>query len=176
MKNNQLYKITVHTLNASASTGRLLFGNRYLPCSLGRGGIRATKHEGDGATPRGNMQMHRLYFRPDRLRRPKSGLPTHALHPAMGWCDAPDDPNYNQLVSWPYQASAERLWRQDHIYDLFVVLGYNISPRKKFRGSAIFWHLAREDFSPTLGCIAIQKGEMIKLLEICTTQTSIIVE
>ncbi len=93
----------------------------------------------------------------------------------MGWCDDPTDANYNQSVPWPYTTSAEHLWREDHIYDLIVVLDFNLAPCRKGRGSAIFWHLARDNFSPTAGCIAIEKKEMIKLLERCGPETRLIV-
>jgi len=175
MKNYQLNNITLHTLNASSTTGILSFGHQTLPCSLGRGGITSNKHEGDRATPRGKWPLLWVYYRPDRLRRPKTSLPAYPLTPDMGWCDEPIDANYNQPVPWPYKSSAEQLWREDHIYDLIVVLGYNLAPCRKGRGSAIFWHLAHNNFSPTAGCVAIWKKEMLKLLERCGPETRLIV-
>ena len=175
MTNYQLNNITLHTLNPKAATGVLLAGSRHLPCALGKSGIASRKYEGDGATPRGRMSLLRVYYRPDRLRPPKTGLPALPLNPQMGWCDDPRDPNYNRPVPWPYTASAEQLWRQDHIYDLIVILGFNHFPCKKGSGSAIFWHLARPDFSATAGCIAIKKREMIKLLEYCNRATRLII-
>jgi len=176
MKNYQPNNIILHTLNASSTTAVLSFGSRRLRCSLGRSGIKSRKHEGDGATPRGSMSLLRVYYRPDRLRRPKTGLPVFPLNPAMGWCDDPRDPNYNQPVPRPYATSAEHLWREDHLYDLMVILDFNLFPRKKHSGSAIFWHLSHNNFSPTEGCIAIEKKEMLKLLERCSPGTRIIVE
>ena len=175
MKNNHHTRITLQTLNTSSTTGILSFAAQRLRCSLGRGGIKSIKREGDGATPRCIMPLLWVYYRPDRLSRPKTRLPTYPLNPAMGWCDDPYDANYNKPVPWPYTASAEHLWRDDHIYDLIVVLGFNILPNKKHCGSAIFWHLSREDFSPTAGCIAIKKNEMIKLLEKCSLKTKVAV-
>jgi len=175
MKNYQPDNITLHTLNASSTTGHLAFGSQHLRCALGRSGISARKHEGDGATPCGLMSLLSVYYRPDRLKRPKTGLPIYPLNPTMGWCDDPHDANYNQPVPWPYRASAEHLWREDHLYDLVVILDFNLGPRKKYAGSAIFWHLARNNFSPTEGCIAIEKKEMLKLLEICRPGTRLVV-
>lgn len=175
MKNYQLNIITLQTLNASSTTGILSFGTQHIACSLGKGGINPQKREGDGATPIGNMSLLWVYYRPDRLPRPKTWLPTYPLSPTMGWCDEPRDANYNRRVSWPYNASAEQLWREDNIYDLIVVLDFNLHPRRKSAGSAIFWHLARDDFSPTAGCLAIEKIEMIKLLERCGSKTTIVV-
>lgn len=175
MNNYQLNNITLHTLKASATTGILSFGFQHLPCSLGRSGIKSRKYEGDGATPRGSMFLQYVYYRPDRLRRPKTALPVIPLTPTMGWCDEPGNPNYNQPVPWPYEASAEHLWREDHIYDLIVVLDFNLYPCRKCAGSAIFWHLAHDDFSPTAGCLAIEEKQMIKLLERCGHKTRVII-
>jgi len=175
MNNYQPDNIILHTISATSTTGILSFGHHSLPCSLGRSGIKWLKREGDGATPPKHMPLMWVYYRPDRLRRPKTRLPVYPLNTAMGWCDDPRDPNYNQPVPWPYAASAERLWREDHVYDLIVVLGFNLDPCRKYAGSAIFWHLSHENFSPTAGCIAIKKKEMIKLLERCGPRTQIVV-
>ncbi len=175
MKNPQPNTIILHTLNATSTTGTLSYGFQHLRCSLGRAGIKSRKHEGDGATPRGFLPLLWVYYRPDRLMRPTTGLPTYPLTPAMGWCDDSHDANYNQPVPWPYSASAEHLWREDHIYDLIVVLDFNINPCTKGRGSAIFWHLSHNNFSPTAGCIAIKKKEMLKVLQNCSPTTGIIV-
>lgn len=115
-------------------------------------------------TPEGRWAIRHVFFRPDRGRRPKTALPVSALQPDFGWCDAPGDPNYNRLVRLPYAASHERLWRDDRLYDLIMVLGFNDHPRAQGRGSAIFVHLAREGYSPTEGCIALSRPDMIKLL------------
>ena len=146
--------------------GRLDLGDRRARCALGPGGIvaAAEKCEGDGKTPAGVWPLRALLYRADRLTRPRSGLETRPLHPDDGWCDAPNDPNYNRAVAWPYRASAERLWREDGIYDLIVPLGYNDEPVIAGAGSAIFLHLAREDYSPTRGCVALAKDDLLALL------------
>ena len=108
--------------------------------------------------------MRHVFYRPDRLARPKTGLPVSALHPGLGWCDAPGDANYNRIVEAPYPASHERLWRGDHLYDVVVVLGHNDWPRSQGRGSAIFMHLARPDYRPTEGCIAVSLPDMLRIL------------
>lgn len=97
--------------------------------------------------------------------RPQTGLPVSPLHPSLGWCDAPGDANYNRIVRLPYAASHERLWRRDHLYDLIVILGYNDYPRAQGRGSAIFMHLARAGYSPTEGCVALSRRDMIHFLQ-----------
>ena len=146
-------------------TGTILVVNgRPLRCAIGRGGISARKHEGDGATPVGNWPLRRVLYRADRVARPITALPIDVIGRNDGWCDASGDPNYNRAVSLPYPASAERLWRDDRIYDLIVVLGYNDVPRVRGLGSAIFLHLAREGFSPTEGCLALTERDLRFLL------------
>ena len=105
-----------------------------------------------------------LYYRPDRLPAPQTGLHTVALTPEDGWCDAPGDPRYNRLVTLPYPASAETLWRHDHVYDLIVPLGYNDAPIVAGHGSAIFLHLARPDYAATQGCVALAAEDLLAFL------------
>jgi L,D-peptidoglycan transpeptidase YkuD (ErfK/YbiS/YcfS/YnhG family) len=135
-----------------------------LPCALGRSGRRALKREGDGATPVGRWRLLHVLYRADRIRRPSTRLAVTAISRNDGWCDAPADRNYNRFVRHPYPASAESLWRSDRLYDVVVVLSHNTKPRKRGGGSAIFMHLARPDFAPTEGCIALKRGHLLQLL------------
>ena len=145
-------------------SGGALWGERYFRCALGGAGIAAAKREGDHATPAGSWPMRRALYRPDREAPPSTRLPLRPLDPADGWCDAPGDGAYNRLVRLPYAARAERLWRDDPLYDLLIVLGYNDAPVVAGRGSAIFLHLARDDFAPTEGCIALARVDLLGLL------------
>lgn len=144
--------------------GILTWGRRSVPCALGRSGIRKIKKEGDGATPVGSFPMRRLFFRPDRRDRPITALPATAITPALGWCDDPQSPAYNRLVRLPYPLSHEVLAREDHLYDLMVVLGHNDAPPTPGAGSAIFLHLAKDGYAPTEGCVALAPADMIDLL------------
>ncbi|MFI4935729.1 MAG: L,D-transpeptidase [Caulobacterales bacterium] len=146
--------------------GRFSLAGRWTRCALGPSGVvaAAAKREGDGKTPLGAWPMRRVLFRPDRRGPPLTGLPVAALAPDDGWCDAPDDPAYNRPVKLPYTASAERLWRDDGVYDLIVILGHNDDPVVAGVGSAIFLHLARPDFSATQGCVALAAGDLEALL------------
>lgn len=165
MNNSSLPRqLFVRSLSAGASQGFLDLGFTRIPCWLGRAGKRASKYEGDGATPRGRMAVLSFYFRADRRARPATILPLCALRRDDGWCDAPHDRNYNRHVRHPYQASAEHLWRDDHLYDVIGVLDHNISPRCRGRGSAIFLHIAHPDGKPTEGCIAVSQHDMTRLL------------
>jgi L,D-peptidoglycan transpeptidase YkuD (ErfK/YbiS/YcfS/YnhG family) len=138
-------------------------GGRVLPGALGRSGISAFKREGDGATPLARMQLLRGYFRRGRMAA-ASPLPLAAIHADMGWCDAPSDPNYNRPVRLPFCASHEEMKRSDRLYDAVIVLDWNVRPRARNRGSAIFLHVARPEFLPTEGCVAISPAAMRWLL------------
>jgi len=135
-----------------------------LRCALGRSGKTLRKREGDGATPVGCYPLRFAYYRPDRMRRPSTRLPLKALAPSSGWCDAPGHPRYNRVVRHPFAASAERLWREDQLYDVIVVIGHNDCPRVQSGGSAIFLHIAREGLKPTEGCLAVRASDMRKML------------
>jgi len=148
------------------ATGFLRLGGREMRCALGRAGIRsaADKREGDGATPAGHWPLRNVLWRPDRMAAPSTRLPVRAIEPDDGWCDAPRDAAYNLPVRLPYPASAERLWRNDEVYDLVVVLGYNDAPVVPGVGSAIFLHVARPDYAATEGCIAIARDHLLELV------------
>jgi L,D-peptidoglycan transpeptidase YkuD (ErfK/YbiS/YcfS/YnhG family) len=146
------------------AAGRLTWPGGETRAACGRGGVRADKREGDGASPEGTFPLLYGFYRPDRVARPPSRLPMTALQPNLGWVDEPADPNYNRLVTLPYAASHEEMWLADGLYDLVVVIGYNTDPVVPGRGSAIFLHVARPDFSPTAGCIAIARDVLAALL------------
>ena len=132
--------------------------------AFGRGGIRADKHEGDGATPAAVLPLRRVLYRADRIARPLAPVPTEPLAPTDGWCDDPTHPDYNRQLVLPHPARHEELWRGDAVYDLIGVLGWNDSPVVRERGSAIFLHVARPDWSPTQGCIALALPDLRRLL------------
>ncbi|MBN9588641.1 MAG: hypothetical protein BGN85_07275 [Alphaproteobacteria bacterium 64-11] len=133
-------------------------------CAVGRAGIGDKRGEGDNITPRGAWPLRGLFYRADRIAAPQCIFTPAALRPNDGWCDAPGDPNYNRLVSLPYAASHEAMWRFDHLYDLVLVIGYNDDPVVPGKGSAIFLHLARPDFAPTEGCVAVTLGDALAAL------------
>jgi len=142
-------------------------------CTLGPAGISTEKREGDGATPVGIYPLRAIWYRADRVRKPASTLPLHQIQKQDGWCDAPHDPNYNRPVALPYPASAEHMWRDDHVYDLVVILGHNDDPPRPGHGSAVFLHIANPAFGPTQGCVAIRREELIGLADQMTPGSTI---
>jgi len=146
---------------------RLVLGKRAFRCALGASGVTRAKREGDHATPAGHFPLRRVLYRPDRLAAPATALPLTSLRPEDGWCDAPGDPHYNQPVALPYAASHERLWREDHVYDVIVILGYNDAPAVPGKGSAIFMHVAKPGYAPTEGCVALALADLEAVLAQC---------
>ena len=146
------------------SLGLLLLPHGARQAALGRSGIAALKREGDGSTPLGRFPIRQVLYRADRVARPRTRLPVRAIGALDGWCDDPTSRNYNRLIKLPWKRSAEGLRREDHLYDLVLVLGYNDRPRVRGRGSAIFVHLARPGYTPTEGCIALSRQDLSALL------------
>ncbi len=155
--------------------GTLTLGARTFRCALGRGGVRRDKCEGDGATPAGVWPLRRVLYRPDRVTVPATGLDTAPIAPGDGWCDGPDDARYNRPVRLPYPASAEALWREDALYDLIAVVGYNDAPPVAGQGSAIFLHVAKHDYASTEGCIALARDDLTAVLARCRPGSRIVI-
>ena len=141
-------------------------GGTLIPAFIGRSGLIAAdqKREGDGATPRGHWPLREVFFRQDRIKRPETTLPLTSLRRDHGWCDDPASAAYNRLVSLPFEPSHEKLWRDDHAYDVMIPLGYNDNPVMAGHGSAIFFHCLEEGRSHTEGCVAISSDQMQILL------------
>ena len=152
---------------------RLVSSNKVSRCVIGRGGITVNKREGDYATPAGLFPLRRVFYRADRLDPPATDLPLCEIRSDYGWCDDPADDQYNRLVVLPHVTSHEILWRDDGIYDVFCELGYNDAPVVPGRGSAIFLHVARPNFAPTEGCVALQLPELLAVLERCDSDSNL---
>ena len=149
---------------AGAQRARIEWDSHACACAVGRSGISVKQAEGDGITPVGTFAVRRVLYRADRMPKPATRLPLAALAPDDGWCDAPADPAYNTQIKRPYRASHEALWRDDGLYDLIAVLGFNDDPVVPGKGSAIFLHVARPDYGPTEGCIALALDDLVALL------------
>jgi L,D-peptidoglycan transpeptidase YkuD (ErfK/YbiS/YcfS/YnhG family) len=152
------------------SSGHLTIQNETFRAALGWGGVRDNKREGDGGTPAGVLPLRFVLYRPDRLGAPGCAVPVRALTPSDGWCDDPASSDYNRLVTLPVGASAETLWRDDAVYDIIGVLGWNDDPVQRGLGSAIFLHVARPDYGPTDGCVALALEDLRRVLAIGLTE------
>lgn len=148
--------------------GRLTGPYMDAPCALGRAGLiaAADKQEGDGKTPAGTYPFQRVFFRPDKMAAPVSTLDAIPVSADLGWCDDTKSPHYNKLVRLPFGAAHEKMWRDDTLYDLVLVIGHNDSPPVPGRGSAIFVHLAKEGFAPTEGCVALAKPALLAFIRL----------
>ena len=148
------------------SVGRVMWPDHVADAAFGKGGFKpaADKRESDGASPIGVWPLRRVLYRPDKGPGPVTALSVEAINREDGWCDAPEDPAYNRPVTLPYPASAERMWRDDDVYDLVVILGHNDDPVVPGAGSAIFLHLARDGYPPTEGCVALARPDLEALL------------
>jgi L,D-peptidoglycan transpeptidase YkuD (ErfK/YbiS/YcfS/YnhG family) len=173
--NGVLSAIRVRAAAGNPRRGWLTAAGLTVPVALGRGGIKADKREGDGGTPRGTFRPRQLWWRADRHPRPKTLLPIRAIRPEDAWCEDPASRHYNQAMRLDGDQSGGRLTRTDHLYDFIVEIDHNTSPRIAGRGSAVFLHLARPDFSPTAGCVSMTRSAMLRLLERLGPQTEIVI-
>ncbi len=162
-----LARIIVRPSPTEPTRGLLAAGPFTASCALGRAGLTTRKREGDGSTPAGSLALVSCFYRADRMPRPATGLPVAPIRRDDGWCDDPADRAYNRPVRLPYPASHERMWREDGLYDIVVVLDWNLERPVPGRGSAIFFHLAAPGFTPTAGCVAVTLLAMRRILALC---------
>jgi L,D-peptidoglycan transpeptidase YkuD (ErfK/YbiS/YcfS/YnhG family) len=165
--------IRVRAAAGTHTRGWLTAGPLRIPVALGRGGIKADKREGDGATPAGRFRLKRLWWRADRGPRPRALLSVRRIGPQDAWSEDPADRNYNRSVHRPPGAPGDRLMRDDHLYDLIIELDHNTRPRVAGRGSAVFIHVARPGYGPTAGCVAMKSDSLRRLLRYLDARTSV---
>jgi L,D-peptidoglycan transpeptidase YkuD (ErfK/YbiS/YcfS/YnhG family) len=156
-------------------SGLLKYKDLKFRCALGKAGIGKKKKEGDNITPKGNFKILKIYYREDRLKKITSKFKIIKITRNMGWCDDPNSKKYNQLIKLPTSYSYERLYRKENIYDLIIVLNYNIKPTIKNKGSAIFIHVASKNFNKTAGCIALKKSDLRKLIKAINKNVQILI-
>jgi L,D-peptidoglycan transpeptidase YkuD (ErfK/YbiS/YcfS/YnhG family) len=154
-------------------SGFLKYRNLKFRCALGKAGIKKKKIEGDNITPKGNYKIVDIYYRKDRVKKIFSKFKLIKIKKNMGWCDDPKSKKYNQLISLPSKNTHEKFYRKDDIYDLIIVLNYNVNPVIKNKGSAIFIHVAKKKYKRTAGCVALKKTHLIELIKIISKRTKI---
>jgi L,D-peptidoglycan transpeptidase YkuD (ErfK/YbiS/YcfS/YnhG family) len=175
MRRTSLDAIYVDTRPGRRTQGWLRAGAWRFPVALGRSGIRADKREGDGGTPRGRFRPLRLWWRADRMARPRSRIPARPIGPADAWCEDPHDRRYNRPFLRSASEPGDRLWRDDNLYDVIIEIDHNTRPRIAGRGSAVFVHVARPGFRPTAGCIALRPRDLKLLVSRLGPKTRIII-
>lgn len=156
-------------------SGQLKYKNLKFKCALGKAGIGKKKEEGDNITPKGTYKIIKIYYRKDRIKKISSRFKLNKITKNMGWCDDPCSTKYNQLIKLPTKYSHEKLYQKNNVYDLLLVLDYNMNPIVKNKGSAIFIHVAKKNYKPTAGCIALKKREILKLIQIIKLNTKIFI-
>lgn len=165
--------IHVWPIADSSSYAKLHCGQTIMTAVIGKNGMTRHKREGDMCTPVGQYTLRKVYYRADRVMPPASILPVEPLRPHDGWCDDPRAPLYNQFITRPHPARHEVLWREDDLYNIIVVIGYNDAPAKPGCGSAIFMHLQRPDHTPTEGCVALTEQDLRLVLASGATSITI---
>ena len=154
---------------------QLHFDNYKVKCAIGKRGISKFKKEGDNCTPRGTFKFIKLLIRNDRVKKLKANLEKLLIKKNMGWCDDIESNHYNKLIKFPFKYSAEKLYKKENIYDIILIMDYNLRPVIKKKGSAIFLHVATKNYNPTRGCISVSKNNMRQLLKNITKKTKIII-
>ncbi|MFM2278045.1 MAG: hypothetical protein RLZZ444_276 [Pseudomonadota bacterium] len=165
MAKTDMTLITVRAAPGQPRKALVQAGPLTFRAAIGRSGRSSRKREGDGATPITAMPILYGFYRADQLARPSTSLPMIPIRSSMLWCDSPADANYNRLVRAPFSPSHEKMMRDDHLYDICLVMDWNISSRRRSAGSAIFFHLAKPGYKPTEGCVAVRRGDMLRLLK-----------
>jgi L,D-peptidoglycan transpeptidase YkuD (ErfK/YbiS/YcfS/YnhG family) len=175
LRDRPISAIHIRAAAGNPLRGWLVAEHLLIPVALGRGGIKANKFEGDGATPRGTFHPLQLWWRADRHPRPQTVLPVRAITPDDGWCEDPANRHYNRPVRLENDTAADRLQRNDHLYDYVIEIDHNNRPRISGRGSAVFLHLARPGYAPTAGCVAMTQPAMLRLLARIGPRTKIVI-
>jgi L,D-peptidoglycan transpeptidase YkuD (ErfK/YbiS/YcfS/YnhG family) len=157
-------------------SGYLKYKNYKFKCALGKSGIREKIKEGDNITPKGVFNVIKIYYRGDRVKKLSSKFKLIKITKKMGWCDDPKSRKYNQLIKLPTKYSHEILYRGDNIYDLILVLNYNVKPTIKNKGSAIFIHVAKKNYEKTAGCIALKKIDLVCLVKKIKKNTRVLIK
>jgi L,D-peptidoglycan transpeptidase YkuD (ErfK/YbiS/YcfS/YnhG family) len=175
LRDRPLPFVRIRAAAGDRSRGWLTGGGQTIKVALGRGGIKANKREGDGGTPRGSFRPLLLWWRADRHPRPQTFLPARAIARDDAWCEDASSRHYNQPLRLAAKDGGDRLKRDDHLYDFIVEIDHNTRPRIAGRGSAVFLHLARENFSPTAGCVSMTRQAMLRLLKRLGPETRIVI-
>ena len=153
----------------------LTYKNYKVKCALGKRGIGLKRKEGDLITPKGKFRVKYILYRKDRIKKISTTLRRIEIKKNTGWCDDPSSKEYNKLIKLPSVYSFEKLYKKDNIYDIILVLNYNMSPIVKNKGSAIFIHVAKKNYKKTEGCVALKKVHLLRILKDLKKNTKVII-
>ena len=153
----------------------LYFKHYKVKCAVGKRGIDLKKKEGDLITPKGTYKIKKILYRKDKLKNLKSKLKKIIINKKMGWCDDAKSEQYNKLIKLPFDYSHEKIWRNDSMYDIIIIIDFNMSPVRANKGSAIFIHVAKRGFTPTKGCIAIKKKVLMQIVSEINKKTKVLI-
>ena len=162
-------------MNIELKNKFLYFQKYKLRCSIGKRGISIKKKEGDKKTPKGEFKLKYILYRKDRIFNFKTILKKKIIKKNMGWCDDPNSKDYNHLIRLPSKYSSEKLWLKENIYDIILIINYNLNPTIKYKGSAIFLHIAKKKYQSTRGCLAINKKDMRLLIKKINKKTRLMI-
>jgi L,D-peptidoglycan transpeptidase YkuD (ErfK/YbiS/YcfS/YnhG family) len=154
----------------------LTYSKYKVKCAVGKRGIGLKKKEGDLITPIGQYKIKYILFRRDRIKKIQSKIRKIEIKKNMGWCDDSKSEQYNKLIKLPFNYSHEKLYKKENIYDIILVLNYNMNPYEKKKGSAIFIHVASKSYEKTKGCVAIKKIELLKIIKELKKDTKVKIE
>tara|TARA_B100000886_G_scaffold113758_1_gene76528 strand:+ start:173 stop:676 length:504 start_codon:yes stop_codon:yes gene_type:complete len=154
----------------------VIFKNYKAKCAIGKRGIGYKKKEGDLITPKGRYTIKYILYRKDRVKKIQSKIKRIVIKRNMGWCDDPRSKQYNKLIKLPSKYRYEKLYKKENIYDIVLVLNFNMNPISRNKGSAIFIHVAKKNYKKTKGCIALKKMHLLKIIEEFKNNTQIKIE
>jgi len=150
----------------------LTYNNYKAKCVVGKRGIGNKRKEGDLITPKGKYKIKYILYRKDRIKKIQSKIRKIAIRKNMGWCDDPKSKYYNREIRLPSKARHEKLYKNDHSYDLLLVINYNTTKTIPYKGSAIFLHLT-SNYKKTNGCIAVRRKDLYIILKLINKNSKI---
>ena len=152
---------------------KLIFKDYKAKCAIGKRGIGYKRKEGDFITPIGEYKIKFILYRRDRVKKIHSKIKKVIIKKNMGWCNDPRSKDYNKIIKLPSKYSFEKLYKKENVYDIILVLNYNMNPIIKNKGSAIFIHVAKKNYGKTEGCIALKKTFILKIIKELSKKTKV---
>ena len=154
----------------------LAYDDYKVKCAVGKRGISNKRREGDFITPKGKFKIKYILYRKDRIKRIQSKIKKIIIKKDLGWCDDPLSKDYNKLIKIPSEYNYEKRYKKDNVYDIILVLNYNMNPIVKNKGSAIFIYVTKANYNKTEGCVAIKRDHLLKIIKLLKKNTTVKIE